>query len=154
MSIALTIIHVSVCLILISVILLQAGRGQGLTGSSFGGGNVQSLFGTRAADFLTKATSVTAICFLFTSLGLDFVEVQKSRSLMEVKRTVQTIDVDAIRKALEAVKKQEAGAPGEELAGETAAGLEDAVPEESLGEVAEEVSWDAVSETPENTDTT
>ena len=74
-------IHIIVCLVLIVVILLQAGRGQGLTGASFGGGNVQSLLGTKASSFLTKATSICAILFLFTCIGLNVLEVRKSRSL-------------------------------------------------------------------------
>ena len=106
MSILLTVVHVVVCLILILVILLQAGRGQGLAGPSFASGNVQSLFGTRAADFLTKATSVAAICFLFTCVGLDFIESRKSRSLLEAPRQARTFDMDTIKKALEKVKAE------------------------------------------------
>jgi len=109
-GIFLTILHVGVCSMLILVILLQAGRGQGLTGPAFGGGNVQSLFGTRAADFLTKATSVTAICFLLTSLSLDYLETVKSRSLLEVGRRTTSLDIETIRKALEKVKSDEAAA--------------------------------------------
>lgn len=107
MTPVITIIHVLVCLILILVILLQAGRGQGLTGPSFGSGNVQSLFGTGAADFLTKATSVAAICFLFTSIGLNFLEVRKSKSLLEFSKKSSQVDMDAIKKALEKVKEGE-----------------------------------------------
>ena len=66
MSLVIVILHVLVCLVLILVILLQAGRGQGLTGASFGGGNVQSILGTKASSFLTKATSVCAVLFLLT----------------------------------------------------------------------------------------
>ncbi len=107
MSIFLTILHVTVCFVLILVILLQAGRGQGLTGPSFASGNVQSLFGTRAADFLTKATSVSAICFLLTCFGLDYLEARKSRSLLEGSRQAP-MDISRIKKALEKIKKEEA----------------------------------------------
>lgn len=107
MTIFLTIIHVIVCLVLILVILLQAGRGQGLAGASFGSGNVQSLFGTRAADFLTKATSVSAICFLFTCIGLNIVESGKSRSLIQASRKTAPVDIDAVKKALEKIKAEE-----------------------------------------------
>ena len=107
MMILLITVHVIVCLILILVILLQAGRGQGLTGPSFASGNVQSLFGTRAADFLTKATSVAAICFLFTCIGLDVIESRKSRSLLEGMRRPSPIDMETIKKALEQAKNKE-----------------------------------------------
>jgi len=106
MTLLLVCVHVMVCLILILVILLQAGRGQGLTGPSFGSGNVQSLFGTRAADFLTKATSVSAICFLFTCIGLDYLETQRSRSLLEGARPQAPVDMATIQKALEKIKAE------------------------------------------------
>ncbi len=109
MTVLLISVHVMVCLVLILVILLQAGRGQGLSAPSFGSGNVQSLFGTRAADFLTKATSIAAICFLFTCIGLNIVEVRKSRSLLEHSKPTVPLDVDAIKKALEKVKKEAEG---------------------------------------------
>lgn len=106
MSIFITIIHVIVCFVLIAVILLQAGRGQGLTGATFGSGNVQSLFGTRASSFLTKATSGAAICFMLTCITLDIIEVQKSKSLLESSHSAAPIDVDQIKKALEKVKSE------------------------------------------------
>lgn len=102
-------IHVIVCLVLIIVILLQAGRGQGLTGASFGG-NVQSLFGTKASSFLTKATSVCAILFLFTCIGLNIIEVQKSRSLFKSPDNQAPLDVEQIKKALEKIKKTDKAA--------------------------------------------
>ena len=46
MIIFLSAIHVIGCLILIVVILLQVGRGHGLTGGGFGGESTQSIFGT------------------------------------------------------------------------------------------------------------
>ena len=140
MMILLISVHVLVCLILILVILLQAGRGQGLTGPSFASGNVQSLFGTRAADFLTKATSVAAVCFLFTCIGLDILEAQKSRSLLQTTRQQAPLDMDQIKKALEKVKSEQAGSSAEaektvqgiieSVSGKTAAvpGMTEAIP--------------------------
>jgi preprotein translocase subunit SecG len=106
--ILLIVLHVIFCLTLILVILLQAGRGQGLTGPAFGTGNVQTLFGTRASDFLSRATSVAAIAFLLTSIGLDYYEAKKSRSLLEVKQKAAHLDLAQVQKALEEVKKKEA----------------------------------------------
>ncbi len=116
MSILLVIVHVVVCLILVAVILLQAGRGQGLVGSSFTAGGVQSLFGTRAADFLTKATTVAACLFLVTCIGLDIIEAHRSRSLFETKRPAAPVDVEQIQKVLEKIKAEEAVKPGEKPA--------------------------------------
>ena len=105
MNILVICVHVIVCFVLIIVILLQAGRGQGLTGGSFGGGNVQSLFGTKASSFLTKATSVCAILFLFTCIGLTILQAQKNRSLFKAPNTQAPLDVEQIKKALAKIKK-------------------------------------------------
>ncbi len=107
MGIALVVLHVIICFILIGVILLQAGRGQGFTGSGFGGGGVQSLLGTRAADFLTKATSVAAVLFLFTCIGLDIIEAGRSRSLFETKQPQAPVALDQIQKVLEKIKAED-----------------------------------------------
>ena len=106
MTILLTILHIIVCLMLIVVILVQGGRGQGLSGPSFSSGNVQSLFGTQAADFLTKATSVSAILFLFTCIGLNFFETRKSKSLLRGAAQTAPVDIDAVKKALEKIKAE------------------------------------------------
>lgn len=76
------IVHVFVSFVLIAVILLQAGRGGGLS-DTFGGGAAQSLFGTRGAVYLTRATTVCATIFMLTSLSLAVSSVQRGRSLME-----------------------------------------------------------------------
>jgi len=117
MNLLVVCIHVLVCFVLIIVILLQAGRGQGLTGGSFGGGNVQSLFGTKASSFLTKATSVCAILFLFTCVGLNILEVQKSQSLFKSPGAQAPLDVEQIKKALEKIKETDKTAPAATTAG-------------------------------------
>ena len=111
MQILLVAVHVVICFVLIAVILLQAGRGQGLAGSNFTAGNVQSLFGTRAADFLTKATTVSAILFLFTCIGLDIFESHRSKSLFESKRPTVPVDTQQIQKVLEKIKSGEMALP-------------------------------------------
>jgi len=75
-------IHIFACFILIAVILLQAGRGGGVA-ETFGGGGAQSLFGTRGAAYLTRATTAFAVIFMLTSLTLAYLSVQRGRSLME-----------------------------------------------------------------------
>jgi preprotein translocase subunit SecG len=81
MYIFLIVIHIIVCFVLITTILLQAGRGGGLT-EAFGGDSMQSILGTQASDFLKKATEVSAILFLLTSLSLGVISSGKGRSLL------------------------------------------------------------------------
>jgi len=81
-------LHIIVCFVLILVILLQAGKGAGLANIFGGGGGVQTLFGTSAATFLTRATAVCAILFLLTCLGLGVLSVRRGRSLMEREETM------------------------------------------------------------------
>lgn len=80
MTILVTLIHVIVCIFLILVILLQAGRGQGLTTSSFGAG-AQTFLGTKTNAFMKKLTSVCAIMFLCTSLILVVFSIRGNRSV-------------------------------------------------------------------------
>lgn len=65
------ILHVIASVILILVVLLQSGKA-GDIASAFGGMSSQTAFGARgAATFLSKATTVSAIIFMLTSLGLS-----------------------------------------------------------------------------------
>ncbi len=74
------VLHVLVCIILIGVVLLQAGKGAEM-GAAFGGSS-QSLFGSRgAATFLSKLTVGAAIVFMVTSLSLSL--LKKGRSVTE-----------------------------------------------------------------------
>ena len=70
MTALLTIIHVIVCLILIVAILLQSGKAADLAGA-FGGGGSQTAFGPRSTqNIMSKVTTVCAVIFMITSLGL------------------------------------------------------------------------------------
>ncbi|MEZ5362973.1 MAG: preprotein translocase subunit SecG [Bryobacterales bacterium] len=75
MVILLTIIHVLVCLFLIIVVLLQSGgKGADLAGA-FGGMGSQTAFGPRgAATVLSKATTVSAVLFMLTSISLGIMQ--------------------------------------------------------------------------------
>ena len=71
MIILLTLIHVVVCMFLIIVVLLQSGKAADLAGA-FGGMGSQTAFGARgSATLLSKATTISAIVFMFTSMGLS-----------------------------------------------------------------------------------
>jgi preprotein translocase subunit SecG len=100
MTLFTTIVHVLVCLFLISVILLQAGRGQGLSWGTFGG-SPQSILGTKTASFLTKVTTACAIIFLLTCIGLNILETTKQRSLFGPTKPLSQVDFEKIKEALE-----------------------------------------------------
>lgn len=70
-----TIVHVLVCFFMVLVILLQAGRGGGLSGLA---GGSSSAFGGRGSQtFLGKITTVCAAIFMLTSLSLAFFSVEE-----------------------------------------------------------------------------
>lgn len=82
MFLFLIIVHIFVSIVLISVILMQAGRGGGVS-EIFGGSSTQTIFGTSATKFLQRATAAVAIIFIITSLSLAILSSRRSRSLME-----------------------------------------------------------------------
>jgi len=78
MVILLTIIHVIVCLFLVIVVLLQSGKAADLAGA-FGGMGSQTAFGPRgAATVLSKATTISAILFMVTSLSLAVIATRNA----------------------------------------------------------------------------
>ena len=82
MMVLLLVVHVIVSLVLIAVILLQAGKGGGLS-DAFGGAS-QQLFGTKSSAFLNRATSVCAVLFLMTCLSLGILSGRGRKSLIPV----------------------------------------------------------------------
>ncbi|NLI29294.1 MAG: preprotein translocase subunit SecG [Nitrospiraceae bacterium] len=81
MEVLLLVIHVVSALFLISVVLLQRGKGAEM-GAAFGGSS-QTLFGSRGpADFLNKLTTAAAVVFMLSSLLLTVV-TSKSGSVMD-----------------------------------------------------------------------
>jgi preprotein translocase subunit SecG len=71
MVLLITVIHVIVCLILVVVVLLQSGKAADLAGA-FGGMGSQTVFGPRgSATVLSKATTISAILFMLTSMTLS-----------------------------------------------------------------------------------
>ena len=74
-------IHIIASLMLIAVILLQAGRGGGLS-ETFGGSSTQTLFGTKTSLFLRRATEAAAVIFLLTCLTLAVMTSHRGRSIV------------------------------------------------------------------------
>ena len=83
MYMALIILHIIAAVFLVVIILMQAGRGEGLSGAFGGGGFTQALFGARTPTFLTRLTAVLATIFLLTSLTLAILASYRGKPLME-----------------------------------------------------------------------
>jgi preprotein translocase subunit SecG len=81
-------LHVIICIILIAIILIQAGRGGGLV-EGFSG--VESMFGPKTNTFLTRTTTTLSILFFITCLSLAFLSARQSKSLMrDIKASPKT----------------------------------------------------------------
>lgn len=105
MYLALLILHILICLGLVGVVLIQSGKGGGLSGGAFGG-SAQTVFGGRGAtDFITRATMILGAAFFITSLTLALMSSgvgTRSRSL---------IQTEAARRAGSAPATQPPGTP-------------------------------------------
>jgi preprotein translocase subunit SecG len=71
-------VHVIVCIFLIIVILLQSGKAADLAGA-FGGMGSQTAFGPRgSATLLSKATTISAVLFMITSMSLSIMATKNA----------------------------------------------------------------------------
>jgi preprotein translocase subunit SecG len=73
-------VHVIACIFLITVVLIQRGRGGGFVSNLSG---LETMFGTKTSAFLTKATTVSAVAFFITCLLLAVLSVNRSKSLLQ-----------------------------------------------------------------------
>jgi preprotein translocase subunit SecG len=89
-SAVLVTLHIMVCFVLITVIMLQSGNAADLAGA-FGGAGSQTAFGPRgAATFLSRATTWCAIVFMMTSLTLSFKRAGATASTGSVLEQTQS----------------------------------------------------------------
>jgi preprotein translocase subunit SecG len=109
------------------VVLLQSGKGADLAGA-FGGGATQTAFGSRGpASFLSKMTTMAAVVFMLTSIGLSMIpnagSKAENKSILEgtgeapqrakkapavQQSTVPTPTPEQIQKQVEELNKAEA----------------------------------------------
>ena len=83
MRLIVILLHVTVCIALILIVLLQRGKGADM-GAAFGGSS-QAVFGSAGAtSFMHKITAAAAIIFMLTSLSLALLFGRgSSSSIME-----------------------------------------------------------------------
>jgi len=66
-------VHIVVALFIVTLVLLQQGKGASM-GASFGSGSSQTVFGSRgAAPFMFKLTAFLVAIFFLTSLSLSYI---------------------------------------------------------------------------------
>lgn len=88
----LAIFMIAICVILIGVVLVQRGRGQGLAGA-FGGGGGGGAFGAKTGDVFTWITIVIAVLFLLVNVAGNFV-LDQTPAAPGVASATEPISVD------------------------------------------------------------
>ncbi|MDD4052105.1 MAG: preprotein translocase subunit SecG [candidate division Zixibacteria bacterium] len=131
----LLIIHIMICVALIIVVLLQSSKGEGLAGAFGGGGGVSgAVFGGRgAASFLSRSTSVLAVVFMVSCLGLSLLSTgqRSATATTEVKSAVtEAAQQDMARQQQQQATQQQAPAP----AGDQTANPEDIFNQSATGQ--------------------
>jgi preprotein translocase subunit SecG len=112
MTAFLIILHVFVCIALIIIVLLQAGKGAEI-GASFGSGSSQTVFGASGGkNFMSRLTTGAAIVFMLTSLILAYFYGQPgSSSVMPANVPAQAPPTAAPAPAPAAAEKAPEQAP-------------------------------------------
>ncbi|NIN92144.1 preprotein translocase subunit SecG [bacterium] len=109
MSSLITAIHIMTCLILIIAVLLQSGKSADLAGA-FGGIGSQKVFGPRGAgNILSKATTVCAILFMITSMGLWILSAKGTKSVVKGEEPIK--ETPAVTETQKEAQEQKTPAP-------------------------------------------
>ncbi|GAB1401478.1 hypothetical protein MASR1M68_03890 [Elusimicrobiota bacterium] len=84
-------LHFIVCIALVAIVLLQAGKGGGMAGIFGGGGSDQIFSAPSGMAFIKKVTVVCAVVFMLTSLTLTL--LSSRISMASVMNQIQNIPV-------------------------------------------------------------
>ncbi len=90
----LIIVEITCCILLVTIILLQKSRSEGL-GMAFGASMGESLFGARATNVLTKTTIWLGSIFLVTTTLLAMLYAHRSNRGIEIRGMPIEQPVDA-----------------------------------------------------------
>ena len=124
------VVHLMLALALIAVILVQQSEGGGLgIGGGGGMGGLATARGT--ANLLTRTTTILAICFFATSLGLSI--IAKNNAAVEGRSILDMADDTEVYVPLARDDADDIGAPDAEVAKDA----EDAPVEPNLTDDAE-----------------
>ncbi len=83
----LILVEAIVCFLLISIILVQRTKSQGV-GMAFGAGMGETLFGSHIGNVLTKATTILGIIFLVNTTVLAMLGTKESSGVKTVTDTI------------------------------------------------------------------
>ena len=108
-------LHVIVCITLVILILLQAGK-EGM-GVIFGGGNASVFGSSGAGGLLAKMTAFMAVLFVVTSLSYNYI----SSSRQEQESTILDVQLEDAPKPAPAAAPAAPAAPAEKPAAQPAA---------------------------------
>ncbi len=94
------VLHVIICVVLIIVVLLQAGKGAS-AGFSFGGGASQTVFGSSGGkNFFARVTAGLAIGFMVTSIILSVLSSKSVKNYRGVMGQLPTETKQAVPEKL------------------------------------------------------
>ena len=85
-------VHVIAAVAITGLVLIQQGKGADM-GASFGSGASQTIFGSSGSgNVLSKSTSIIAVVFFITSLGLAITARQQADLSIEDSGLIQNLD--------------------------------------------------------------
>ncbi len=90
----LILVEAIVCFLLISIILVQRTKSQGV-GMAFGAGMGETLFGSHIGNVLTKTTIILGIVFLVNTTILAMLGSRKSSSISSVTDSIPVVAAPA-----------------------------------------------------------
>lgn len=112
METLLIILHITVCLFLIGIVLLQHGKGADI-GATFGGSS-QSLFGTEGPlPLLNKVTTASAVIFMVTSVALAYISAHSGSGSVMSQLSGETAPIEATQPEAKLVVPAEAESTAE-----------------------------------------
>lgn len=90
-------IHIVLAFALIGLVLMQHGKGAE-AGAAFGSGASSTVFGSRGSgSFLSRMTTILALCFAITSLSLAYLATHRESksALDELTRPIQQMVIES-----------------------------------------------------------
>ena len=105
MDVILLIVHVCLALVIITLILLQKGKGASEGATFGGGGSAGSVFGASgSSNFLSKTTAILATCFFLNSLALAYLAANRDEQgsvLDAIESSMESVDVEQMTESFD-----------------------------------------------------